>query len=200
MDLGCGKGAVSVNIAKQLHSECYGIDAIEEFITYSKSKAKEYEVKSLCKFEVGDIREKIRTHRKYDVIILGAIGQVFGNYYETLTLLKNHLYEDGVIIIDDGYIENESNFSHAHVLIKSDLRKQIADAGMQIIDEIIANEDTSINYDTEFENIIKRCNELTFKYPDKVEIFINFCKQQKKEYYNLKNEITCSTMVVKRKY
>jgi len=201
LDLGCGKGVVSINLAKQINCECYGIDAIPEFISFSASKADEYGVGNLCKFEVGDIREKIGTLAKYDVIILGAIGQVFGNYFETLTLLNNNLKDGGIVIIDDGYIEDESSFKHDHVFSKSDLKKQISDAGMQLIDEVNVSGDKNVteNYDTEYNNLLKRCQELIAKYPDKAEIFINYCDQQKKEYENMKTEIKCSTMVIKRK-
>ena len=200
LDLGCGKGAVSINIAKQINCECYGIDAIPEFISFSASKADEYGVGNLCKFEVGDIREKIGTLAKYDVIILGAIGQVFGDYFETLTLLNNNLKDGGIVIIDDGYIEDESSFRCDYVFSKSDLRKQISDAGMQLIDEVNVSVDKNIaaNYDAEYNNILKRCHELSLKYPDKAKIFINYCDQQKKEYENMKTEIKCSTMVIKR--
>lgn len=200
LDLGCGKGAVSVNIAKQLNCVCYGIDAIPDFISYSTLKAEEYGVGYLCKFEVGDIREKIKTLDKYDIIILGAIGQVFGNYFETLTILNNNLNDDGIIIIDDGYIDDLSNFKHDYIFTKSDLKKQIEDAGMQLIDEVVSKEDGSAaaNYNKEYENILNRCNELSKQFPDKTNIFINYSSQQKTEYDNLRNEITCSTMVVKR--
>lgn len=200
LDLGCGKGVVSINIAKQMNCECYGIDAIPEFISFSASKADEYGVGNLCKFEVGDIREKIGTLAKYDVIILGAIGQVFGNYFETLTLLNNNLKDGGIVIIDDGYIEDESSFKHDHVFSKSDLKKQISDAGMQLIDEVNVSGDKNVteNYDTEYNNLLKRCQELIVKHPDKAEIFINYYEQQKKEYENMKTDIKCSTMVIKR--
>lgn len=201
LDLGCGKGAVSVNIAKQMNCECHGIDAIPDFISFSALKAAEYGVGDLCKFEVGDIRETVKSIGKYDVIILGAIGQVFGNYFDTLTILNNNLKDGGILIIDDGYIEDESSFKHEHVCTKSELKRQIADADMQLVDEIVASEDdtVTINYDTEYENILKRCTELSVINPDKAEIFINYSNQQKNEYDNMKNGITCSTMVVKRK-
>ena len=200
LDLGCGKGAVSVNVAKQLHCECYGIDAIPEFINTCVSKADEHGVANLCTFDVGDIREKVKSIGIFDVIILGAIGQVFGNYFETLTLLKNNLKETGIIIIDDGYIEHGCAFKHIHILSKTELKNQITDAGMQLIDEVVASEDDSVaaTYDTEHANLWKRCQELSTKYPAKAELFLNYINQQRIEYDNLKNEITCSTMVVKR--
>lgn len=201
LDLGCGKGAVSINIAKQMNCYCHGIDAIQEFISFSNSKAKECGVGNLCRFEVGDIREKVKTVGKYDVIILGAIGPAFGNYFETLTILDTILKKGGIILIDDGYIEDESIFKHEHVLGKSLRKKQVLSANMQLIDEVISGETNSfaMGYDTEYNKLLKRCQELTDKYPDKAEIFINYCDQQKNEYNNLKNGITASTIVVKRK-
>ncbi len=53
LDLGCGKGAVSVKLSQQLKCSCYGIDAIEDFITFAQQKANVYNVDQLCKFEVG---------------------------------------------------------------------------------------------------------------------------------------------------
>jgi cyclopropane fatty-acyl-phospholipid synthase-like methyltransferase len=199
LDLGCGKGVVSINIARQLNYECYGIDAIPEFISFAQSKANEFGVGNLCRFEVDDIREKIKTLASYDVIILGAIGQVFGNYFETLSILGNHLNEGGIIIIDDGYIEDHSNFKHEQIFSKSEMEKQINDAGMQLIENIKANEDDKAeNYYTEYNNLLKRCQELSEKYPDKADIFIHYSNQQKKEYDNMETQIICSTMVVKR--
>ncbi len=56
LDLGCGKGAVSIQLANKLKCRCHGIDAIPEFIDEARKKAIEYHVNHLCKFEVGDIR------------------------------------------------------------------------------------------------------------------------------------------------
>src|SRR4030042_5201175 len=51
LDLGCGKGAVSVKVSKALGCNCYGIDAIPEFIVFAQQKALEFKVEHLCTFE-----------------------------------------------------------------------------------------------------------------------------------------------------
>lgn len=197
LDLGSGKGAVSISIAKALGGQCYGIDAIPEFITFSTEKAMAYGVGDLCKFEEGDIRDMIHTLGKYDVIILGAIGQVLGNYFETLTQLDNHLADGGIIIIDDGYVEDEDSFA---VLSKKNLLNQITDAGMQLIDEVNVNGDKCVieSYDAEYKSLLKRCQELSIMYPEKAVMFSNYSDQQKQEYENMKTDIKCSTMVISR--
>lgn len=199
--MGCGKGPVSVKIAKKLGCKCYGIDAIPDFIDYAILKAKEYNVSGLCKFEVGDIRDKVKSLKDFDIIVLGAIGQVFGDYYVTLATLDNCLSENGIIIIDDGYIEDESSFSHPQMVSRQKLQDQINRAEMVIIDEVIAREDDKVidNYDIEYNFLVKRCQELIVKHPEKADLFSNYINIQKEEYDNLKFRVIGATMVLKRK-
>jgi len=201
LDPGCGKGFASIKVAKTLGYTCYGIDAIPEFIDYAVAKATEYNVSSLCKFEVGNIRVKIRNLKDFDIIILGSVGQVFGNYYETLKTLDHCLNDNGLIIIDDGYIEDDSGFDHPQVLKKQEVLNLIDKAGMSLIDEVTVRNNSSVfeNYETEFVNIERRCQELIIQHPEKADMFYNYIKTQREEYDYLKSGITCSTMVIKRK-
>lgn len=57
LDLGCGKGAVSIRVSQKLGCTCYGIDAIPEFVAFARQKAGEFNVDHLCTFETADIRE-----------------------------------------------------------------------------------------------------------------------------------------------
>lgn len=199
LDLGCGKGAVSVKIANSLQYYCHGVDGIAEFVSFAAAKADEYGVADLCKFEQGDIREKIENLGKYDIIILGAIGQVMGNYYQTLSKLSPHLASEGIIVIDDGYVEEDSSFSHPHVLKRNEMLRQIDEAGMMLVDEVPAGESTAEGYEQEYARLARRCDELGGKHPDKAALFEDYKKQQQVEYDNLKSKIICATMVVKRK-
>jgi ubiquinone/menaquinone biosynthesis C-methylase UbiE len=199
LDLGCGKGAVSVKIAEAFRYECHGIDALAEFISFAKTKAEECNVNALCRFETGDIRERILYLDKFDIIILGSIGQVFGNYYDTLTQLKPHLTDNGIIIIDDGYVDDESECAHPQILTKYEMLRQLENAGMQLVDEVLADESLAQSYDKEYYNLARRCEELIDSYPKKAHLFLGYMEQQQKEYEKLKYEIICATMVVRRK-
>lgn len=200
LDLGCGKGAVSIKVAKSLGCICHGIDAIPEFIDYAMGKAIEYKVEHLCTFEIGDIRKKVKTSPTYDVIILGAIGPVFGDYYTTLTTLSKCLNKSGIFVIDDGYIENDSSYSHPLIQKQEIIIQQIDSARMQLLeDEIIQKDDIKDSDDYIFDNLKERCFELINKYPDKKELFENYIKKQEIENDVLENKIVCSVMVIKRK-
>jgi cyclopropane fatty-acyl-phospholipid synthase-like methyltransferase len=200
LDLGCGKGAVSIKVSKALGCNCYGIDAIPEFIVFAQQKALEFKVDHLCTFETGDIREKAKELSGYDIIILGAIGPVFGDYYTTLTILSKCINKNGILIIDDGYIENNSDYSHPLIQKQNSILQQIDWAGMQLIeDNIMKQNNIKDSDDYIFDNLKKRCYELIDKYPDKKELFINYIQKQVEENDVLENKVICTTLVISKK-
>lgn len=201
LDLGCGKGAVSVRVAKKLKCHCFGIDAIKEFVAEAKEKAKEHGVERYCEFEAGDIRERIKELPEYDVIILGAIGPIFGTYYETMITLLPHLKLNGIVIVDDAYIDDNSTFTHPLIAKYSDLIAQLDRAGAVLFDEIkeTGSDELLRGHDREFSYLQQRCSELIAKYPDKKELFENYLSNQKEEYSIMENDVVCPTMVIKRK-
>lgn len=200
LDPGCGKGAVSVRVSKALGCKCHGIDAIPEFISFAKQKAKEYEVQNLCTFETGDIRKKIKELSGYDIVILGALGPVFGNYYETLMSLSNCIKKNGIIIIDDAYIEEDSNYEHPLIIKKNIMMEQIDKAGMKLVENDILDIQTiKTSNEHIFSYLEKRCNELIEKYPDKEKVFHNYIKMQEREIDVLENKVIATTMVIRRK-
>jgi len=197
LDLGSGKGAVSIKIAKEFKCHCSGIDAVKEFVDESIIKAKEYNVEKYCEFEAGDIRTKIFNKTKYDIIILGAIGPVFGDYYSTITRLKKCLLSDGLIIVDDSYLDENSNFSHSQIEKKSNIINQIANAEMRIIDEaIISKEQIKESNKNIFNKIRRRCEELIKKEPKNRLLFESYIKNQENENEVLEQKVICSTMVI----
>lgn len=200
LDLGCGKGAVSIRVAEKLKCSCHGIDAIKEFIEDARVKAKKHKVVKHCTFEVADIRERIKELPEYDVIILGAIGTVFGDYYQTMTTLLPHLKANGVIIADDAYIDDGSTFTHPLLLKRGELLSQLQQAGVALIDEIELNEPEEMcdEYDKEFCYIQQRCKELMEKHPDKTQLFEDYIKNQRREYNIMETSVVCWLALIKK--
>jgi ubiquinone/menaquinone biosynthesis C-methylase UbiE len=198
LDLGCGKGATSVKLSAALKCNCYGIDGIPEFIETAKGKAKEYGVETLCRFEVGDIREKIEELDKFDVIILGATGPIYEDYCIALTTLSKYLTDEGIIIIEEAYTDDTSTFSHPFIFPLKKLLKQFEQAEMTLIDEIVDKYSEFANSAKEMENITIRCNELKIMYPEKSSLFENYMQNQATAYEMLENKGDGSIMVVKR--
>jgi ubiquinone/menaquinone biosynthesis C-methylase UbiE len=205
LDLGCGKGAVSVKLAAALKCSYFGIDGISDFVETAKTKAKEYGVDALCRFEAGDIREKIKELGQFDVIILGAIGPVFGDYEATLTTLSKHITKDGIIIINDAYIDDSDSFhllknpTYSSIMLRTELLKQVGQTEMELIDENASNYDEFADGDQEMKNIAIRCGELKTKYPKKTALFEKYEQEQNDGYDDLKNVVDGAVMVFKKK-
>jgi SAM-dependent methyltransferase len=200
LDLGCSKGAVSVRIAHEFQCKCFGVDAIKEFIDEAERKAQEYNVDRLCRFEVGDIREKVKSLRGFDITILGSIGPVFGDYSQTLGSLKECVRDNGIIIIDDGYIANANDYAHPLVQKQDFVYRQIADSGMQLIDEVVFDK-TYIkgSNDAIYESLKKRCLELIEQFPKKAALFTDYIKRQEEENAVLEEKIVCAVMVMMKR-
>ena len=201
LDLGSGKGAVSIKIASELKCKCLGIDAIDDFVIFSNNKAKEYAVDNICTFETNDIRTRVKTLGKYDIIILGAIGPVLGDFCETLLKLSPHLNENGLIIINEGYVEDGYKTDYPNVLTKSIILNQINSAGMEIIESIIDDEihEEKEDFEQDARNLEKRCLELIEKYPENKNMFLEYIESQKELYRKLDNEIISVLFVIKKK-
>ncbi len=199
LDLGCGKGAASIKIAEAFRCHCHGIDGMADFITSAASRAGACNVGDCCRFEHGDIRKMLKDLGLYDVIVLGAVGRVLGSWYETLTLLSSNLGDEGLILIDDGYVEDECNLEHPHVYKKSEVLKQIDAANMMMIDQVFVDDTSAADYQMEYERLSRRCNELSEKHPERAALFQRYKAEQKKEYALMQSDIICSTMVIKHK-
>ncbi len=198
LDLGCGKGAVSIKVSQTLACYCHGIDAIPEFVHFARQKAVDYKVNQLCVFEIGDIREKVKELSGYDIVILGAIGPVFGDYYSTLSTLARCINKNGIFIIDDAYIDDESDFSHPLMYKKSNLLHQIEKAAMELVENDMMDRNDIVDSDDYiFENLKKRCWELIEKYPNKRNLFLDYIRKQEFENDVLENKVIGTTFVIR---
>lgn len=195
LDLACGKGAVSIQVARALGCKVRGIDIIPEFINYADQKAQEYGVENLCEFKVRDINEAVAVNKGYDIVILGAAGDVLGNPEETIKKLKSTVKSGGYILIDDAY---GNDISDVRYPTRNEWLLFFQNAGVKLLNERFneVDEITSIN-DEQQPLIAKRADELKVKHPDKAHLFDSYVKSQLAECDELENELTAVTMLLK---
>jgi SAM-dependent methyltransferase len=197
IDLGCGKGIISVNLAKELGFRCHGIDAVPEFIDEARTWAEKMGVFHLCRFEVGDIRQKIGECSGYHLAILGSIGRVLGSIEETLAQVKQCLVPGGHIILDDGYIVDTSDFTHPACESYSETMRQIHSSGLTVVDESIIGAELMQESDRYiFEQIHKRVDELIDRAPESRPLLEGYLQAQREENHALEHEITCATWLL----
>jgi ubiquinone/menaquinone biosynthesis C-methylase UbiE len=194
LDLACGKGAVSVQVAKAFGCMVRGIDIIPAFIEFAKQKACDYGVEHLCEFLTGDINEAVTVETDYDIVILGAVGDVLGPPAQTIQVLKRTVKTSGHIIIDDVYggDDPDERYPSREVWLVF-----FQNAGVTLLDERFNEADALESLNAEQQSqIVKRANELKVKHPDKAHLFESYIVSQQAECDELENEITGVTMLL----
>lgn len=196
LDLACGKGAVSIKLAKELGCQVKGIDIMKDFIENAKKKAREFKVETLCEFIVGDINQYVEVEKGYDIVILGAVGEVLGNQEETLNKLSKTIKKDGYVLLDDAYPRSEFNEIY---ITKKKWIEIIEKSGYQMVEDLLVDE-------SEFSGVLneqimcltKRTNELKEKYPSQTHLFDQYLKSQLAECDELENDVIGATMLLKK--
>ena len=200
LDLGCGKGAVLIKIVKKFKCHGHGIDALPDFIEEANKYAQSNKVNQNCKFEIGDIRRIVNDLSGYDLVILGSIGPVFGDIQSTLKKVQTCISDNGYIILDDGYLSNDSALKSQIYFKETEVLQQIESAGMKIIDEVrLKTDDIRKSNKYIYENIQKRVKELKIKYPGDQSVFDGYLKSQEEENALLENHINCVTWLLAKK-
>ncbi len=200
LDLGCGKGAVSIRLAKETGCHAKGIDLMAEFIEYAKEKAEELGVGHLCEFTAGDINEAAQAETGYDLTVLGAVGNVMGDPEQTLGKLKATVKPGGYIIVDDGYIieDAEAPRYEADYYTKEQWLRAFESVGLKLVSEKIAGEETQSVNDSNTAAIAARAQELVVLHPEHSGLFEGYIVAQVDECDDMADRVA-SVMWVLRK-
>lgn len=201
LDLGCGKGAVTVFLCRELGIYGKGIDLIPDFIEVARKKAFEYGVTHLCEFEIQDINEAVILESGFDLVILGAVGDVLGEPAETLKKLKNVIRKGGYILIDDAYLagqQTDVKYQNYEYLTLPHWQQIFKDLDIEVIaqsDSVSDSYDAANDYNNRM--IRQRANELGLEYPDKRDLFLDYVKSQEAECADLSETVVGVTWLLK---
>lgn len=186
LDLACGKGAVSVMLAKMFGLHVTGIDLMAEFIDVARVKADENKVQSLCSFIVGDVDEYVTIERDFHCAIYSAVGPVMGNVEETLRKLSNVVVKGGGVILDNyDYLDDD----YFYVLLKRvgfELVDVMSEA--QVDDSTCCSYELIDNSSLGMKAITQRAKELSFMHPELSSLFNQYVLSQQEEYAQIQRQ------------
>ena len=195
LDLACGKGDISIKIAKELSGKIKGVDREAAFIEYAIAKANEYGVNEFVNLEAKDLLKAVEEEKNYDLVIAGNIGEVFGKPIDTLKQITKTIKPNGYLIYSDAF-----SYDSVYCPTKKEWQKIFNDAGYLIISEKTLNENELIIFNRNNQDyIINRANELTDKYPLKAKLFNKYIEAQEQRNELLENDIIGVTWLLQRK-
>ena len=193
LDLACGKGAVSVRLAKELNIHFKGVDILPEFIDYAKCKGQEYGVSDLCKFEVQDVNISVETEKNYDCVIFGAVGSILGSFKETISKLMSTVKNEGFLLIDDAYVTDQAangqlQFEKPYPTY-DEWCECFHELGLHMMDCKSCTDPVSDTAEKEMSWITSRANELMIHYPEHKAMFERYVISQRSEYNDLEENL-----------
>ncbi|NDL68558.1 class I SAM-dependent methyltransferase [Anaerotalea alkaliphila] len=196
LDLACGKGAVGIHLAKTFGCTVKGVDLLPEFIEEARKRAVEHGVEALCSFRVEDANQAVEKERNYDIVILGAAGDVLGSPKETVEKLKPAVKPSGHILIDDAYVPEGSPMDYP---TRADWLEVFREVGVRLVDELAFDGAalTALN-ETQQACIRTRARELQVLHPEKTALFEGYVQSQEAECEELEGEMTALTWLLQK--
>lgn len=104
LDIPCGKGGVSIPLAKKYGINVIGCDIMDGYVEYAVSMAKRSGVGNQCTFKVEDIRKTTKRKNICDLLFWIAPPHLWKTSKETIKALRNCIKNDGLILIADAYL------------------------------------------------------------------------------------------------
>ncbi len=200
LDLGCGKGAISIPIAKELNATVLGIDAFPEFIEEARLRAKIWGVVNQCTFVAGDIREEVKLRNGYNLILLASIGPILGAIGETLDTLQNCLVPYGFIYLDEAFVPDGIDTELKFYLKEHEFYQQISKSNYKIVDRRFFSQEEMEESDTDIYKMIEtRARELMVHYPAQKHLFEAYLAAQLQENDVLENVVKNVSLLLQKK-
>ncbi|MBN2411231.1 methyltransferase domain-containing protein [candidate division KSB1 bacterium] len=192
LDLGCGKGAVSVRIASEFGFNVTGIDLMQPFLEDARKKAGEYHVSHLCEFIHKDIIEYVSAEHAFDLVVLASLGGVFGTLRDTVSRLRSQVKAGGYMIYDDGYLKQADSLNrkgYRHFRDHDTAIKELTFYGDRLVKEVNTSA-LSEEINAEYLTVIRhRGKELADQHPELEKNIRAYIQLQEEECDIINNRI-----------
>ncbi len=169
LDLGCGKGAVSIEIAGKFGFQVTGIDAMEDFLAEARQKSLERGVAELCRFVQEDILSYVAEAHFFDMVVLASLGGIFGAPKDMVRILRSQVKHGGYMLIDDGYLKTRNRLDrqgYKHYRNYEKTVRELTGFGDAIVDKVSTTEVNREINNQYLQWIGKRCPELIRHHPE----------------------------------
>ncbi len=201
LDLGCGKGAVSLAVAGALGCRVDGVDALPAFVEIARREARTRGLEERCRFDCADLREVVGEARGYDAALLVSVG-VLGAAEAMVAGCRSCVEPGGLMIIEDSFLREPGPIDFAgygQLASLDDTRAQLIRHGDAIVRERITPraEVTELcrRYMTWIEH---RAAELSTRHPEHAAAFHAYVEKERRECEILDRAVDCATWMLRR--
>ena len=201
LDLGCGKGAVSITLARDLGFHAVGIDACRPFLKEAESRAAEFGVSHLCRFELADMRTYVKNAVDFDVVIFASVGGILGRFDRTVGYLRKTVRPGGYMVIDEGFVKGKKRLDRAgyeHLFPHRDTLEQLSSHGDRMLKEILMEEEIVEMNRVYMDVIRKNAQTLVKRNPEIREHVLDYIRNQEEECEVIDKNFTGAVWLLQR--
>ncbi len=197
VDLGCGKGAVGIEVARRLGARVLGVDGMEAFVEEARGRATEAGVGALCEFRCGDVRE---VKGEFDAALLIGVYDALGGIAETVGAMRGLVREGGLMVIDDGFlVEARGAAEWARYRGLAETRRLMESYGDAIVAEQIVEEAEQGESDARLTALIRaRAEGLSARRPELAGLLTEYVATQERASATLARTMRYAMWVLRR--
>ncbi len=183
LDLCCGKGAASIALASSLRCRVHGVDLFPAMVEAARAAAAAAGVSELCRFEVGNVRERLPELRGYDGVLISAAGSVLGGFRDTVAALRSAVRPGGWMLIEDGFVPDGYSGSlpegYEYYLPHAEVLRELTAFGDTLVEEVLESDEVERQLNSRNTAAIRRrAEELAARDPERSALFLEFAESQ----------------------
>jgi cyclopropane fatty-acyl-phospholipid synthase-like methyltransferase len=202
LDLGCGKGAVSITLAKEFGFQALGVDLFEPFVQEARARAEEMHVGALCQFVHGDMRDAVRSYRSFDVAVYAAVGGVLGTWDECVAKIRRCVRPEGLMVIDDCYLAGDDKVDRPgceHYVGHEETLQQLTAHGDTLLREVTLSQEYMKSVNSGYvESVRKRAEKLSKKHPEAADMLRGYVENQERESEIIETRLVVAVWLLQR--
>ena len=202
LDLGCGKGAAAITLAREFKFYATGIDANQDFLNAARLKAAENRVSTLCTFIYQDIFDFLKSSHAFDIAIFASLGGLLGDFSETVGRLRKTIKPGGYILIDDGYLKGTENLKrrgYEHYRPHHEVLRQLQSHGDLLIRELSTDEESKRINDQYLSVLQNKKSDFLKRHPHMKETLEQYIQTQKIECEIIENSLHSALWLIRKK-
>lgn len=201
MDLGCGKGAVALAIARAFGCRVDGIDLFAPFVAHCQDQADAAGVAHLCTFHHGDIQALAGSFPPADVATYLALGDTLGPLADTMGVIRQYVRPGGCLLIGEDYSEEGASTDlpgYADMGTYAQTAQQLQLHGDSIIHVATEHADLHAAYAQELAHIRRRASELEARRPALAAKLAAFVTSQEQAYNHMEEHLNSAMWLLRR--
>lgn len=202
LDLGCGKGAVSITLAKEFGFRVLGVDLFEPLVQEARANAKDMHVEGLCRFVHGDMRDALRSYRGFDVAVYASVGGVLGAWDQCVAEIRQCVRPEGFIVIDDGYLagdEKVDRLGYEHYVGHKETLQQLTSHGDALMREVTLSQEYLKAVDSRYvESVREKAQRLAKKHPQVADMLSGYVENQEWESEIIETKLVGAVWLLQR--